>query len=163
MLVTVDRDRFLPPAPPLAGCVHVERLASDHPSAMRLFLDHWMPDICLWAGGDLMPNLIRAGQDSGIPMILLDLDEAELQSRRHKWFPDLIRSSLGCFDAVLTTSETAANMLQRSGIPAEQVFVTSRLVNNPPLPACDDADLADVTGTLAARPVWLATQVGASE
>lgn len=134
----------------------IERLGPDHPATAREFLAHWAPDMCLWAGGDLMPSLISAASERNIPLVLIDVGDTDFPSRRHKWFPDLTRSSLSCFDLILTNSEAASQVLQRIGVARPKIALGSRLRNNAVPPLCWEGELASVSQHLAGRPVWLA-------
>jgi len=64
--------------------IQVEQFASDHPSEAREFLDHWKPDMCLWAGAVMMPNLIEEAADRDIPMVLVDVNRDDFLIRRPK-------------------------------------------------------------------------------
>ncbi len=136
---------------------------TDHPTLARQFLDHWRPDLCLWAGGVLMPNLISLASEQGIPMFLIDVTVEDFPSRRHKWFPDLTRASLNSFEQIMTTSQAAVGMLRRIGLSARKVSVAENLRGNAsPAPFSED-DLGAVSGDLGGRPVWLAAHAQPQE
>ena len=157
VLATVDRDRSGAPVPP--GCDHVLSLASDHPAAARPFLDHWRPDVCIWAGGGLMPNLLTAASDRGLPMVLLDIGAEEVANRRHRWLPDLARATLDCFDTIMARDEAAAALIRRIGVAADKVSATARLRPGVSPPPCREAELAAASRDLGTRPIWLAAGV----
>lgn len=164
LLITVDGAQFGDaPAPPDDGVAHLLVLEGDEPAMIQKTLDRWMPDICLWAGGNLMPNTIAAAAERGIPMVLLDVGESDLPPRRRKWFVDLTRLTLGAFDAVMATSGTAAAALRRLGVPDDRVSVTGRLRASVAPQPCSEPELAALTQALSSRPVWLAAHVQASE
>ncbi|MFD2856930.1 3-deoxy-D-manno-octulosonic acid transferase [Seohaeicola zhoushanensis] len=150
-------------APLPGGADWVMPLDSDHPASARQFVGHWRPDFCLWAGGILMPNVIAAAAEIGVPLCIADLGSAELQSSRHKWLPDLTRSSLDMFTWILASNQTTQRNLRRLGIAAEKITVAPRLRGNVLPPGCNDDDLESVTQDLAARQVWLAAHVRPSE
>lgn len=163
LLITVETGRFGPTPRPLNGCDHIVGLDSDFRNAARAFLDHWRPDLCLWAGADLMPGLIGAARDGGLPMILLDIGETDFRARRRAWFPDLVRRCLNGFDVILTSSESTATTLRRMGVTAPRIDVTDRLRNSATPPPCSDEELADVTKEISSRPVWLAAHLRTDE
>lgn len=154
LLVTVDRARVDVPAGRISELMLP--LAPDHPVMARQFLDHWRPDICLWTGGDLMPNLITQAASRGLPMILADMGADEVPARRSRWLPDLARTTLNSFDTVLVRDAATAAALIRSGVVEGRVRVTSRLRTSANPPPCNDDDLARIGRDLAGRPVWLA-------
>ena len=133
----------------------VMELDSDHPATARQFLAHWHPDFGLWTGGTLMPNVIAAAAEQKVPLCIVDLSSAELQAARHKWLPDLTRSSLDLFDWIMVNNQTTARTLRRMGIRAAKVAIASRLRGSTLPPACADDELDSVIHDLAGRPVWI--------
>ncbi|AVO37415.1 3-deoxy-D-manno-octulosonic acid transferase [Pukyongiella litopenaei] len=140
-----------------------ETLTSDHPAANEAFLDHWRPDLCLWAGGILLPNLLTAARSRGIPMLLFDVNAADFQIRSHGWLPDLLRASLNCFDTVMVTGARSRDTARRVGLPEAKLQMSEPLCSSPMPPLCADSDLAQVTADLAARPAWLVAHARGSE
>lgn len=138
-------------------------LLSDHPAAVRGFLDHWQPDLCLWTGGDLMPNLICQAADRGTAMILADLGAEDLPRRNAGWLTDTTRPSLERFDMILTESDAAGALLRRLGLPAGRIEAHSRLVTGVSPPPCPDTALATATQALSGRPLWLAAYLQPDE
>jgi len=140
-----------------------DRLTSDHPAEAVQFLDHWRPDICIWAGADLMPNLISQTTGRGIPMTLIDIGPDEFPSRNHKWFPDLTRESLSRFEAIITTGPKGTAMLRRIGVARQKISEGEPLRVGPSPPSIDEGSLSRTANQLAGRPVWLAAHVQAAE
>ncbi|WP_165937642.1 3-deoxy-D-manno-octulosonic acid transferase [Antarcticimicrobium sediminis] len=138
-------------------------LLSDHPQTVRAFLEHWTPDLCLWTGGDLMPNLICQAADRGTLMVIADLDTADLPHRRTGWLTDTTRPCLERFDAILTTSDRAAAQLRHLGLHRSEVEAHSRLLMGVSPPPCPETALAAATQVLSARPLWLAAYLQPEE
>lgn len=134
------------------------RLDSDHPTPVRQFLDHWQPDLCLWTGGDWMPNLISEASARNTTMILADLLAEDLVFRR-RWMPDLTRSCLDHFETVFLGDETAIPQMRKYGYPARRYSLQSRLYSDAPLPPCAPSDLNETAAELGGRPVWLAAEL----
>jgi 3-deoxy-D-manno-octulosonic-acid transferase len=166
VLITTETDKTEPPMALshfVGTSVHVDNLTSDHPGEIRHFLDHWRPNICLWAGAVLMPNLINEATDRGVPMFLIDVKKDDLAPRKHKWFPDLTRSCLDQFEKIMTNDVHTSAMIRRLGLPGRKISLTEPLRNGPsPLPFPEE-DLSAVTERLARRPVWLAAHAQADE
>ncbi len=134
-------------------------LPAEHAGAARGFLDHWRPDMGIWIGGGLMPNLITRAQDRGIPLILVEADVDVKVARSGRWLPDISRYTLDCFGKILATSEDTARQIRRLGIPTSKVTVSPPLRVSPnPSPWPED-ELIETTHSLAGRPVWLAAWV----
>ncbi len=154
VLATVDQDRTDSFSP--NGCDLLQILGPDHPDQARQFLDHWRPNLCLWAGGDLMPNLITQARSRDIPMVLMDLAEDEVPARRSRWMPDLGRLTLGCFHQILVRDDATAEALHRAGFSPARVRVAGRLRTTATPPPCSDDLLDELSGDLGGRPVWFA-------
>ncbi|QBF33810.1 3-deoxy-D-manno-octulosonic acid transferase [Thalassococcus sp. S3] len=138
-------------------------LVPDHPELARAFLDHWRPDLGVWTGGYLQPNLISTARERDLPMVLIDADNEGFDEARHSWFPSLIRSCLGCFETILSADEATAERLIRLGAKAEKVTVSARLRNGSMPVAINETDLKEVTDMLGGRPIWLAAHVQPDE
>lgn len=163
LLVTTDPELLASPMRLPEGADWCFPFSSDHPADVEQFLTHWHPDLGLWTGGNLMPNLICTASEQGTPMILLDAEEREFQSHQHRWFRDLTRTSLACFQSITTDGPSAASLLLRIGVPENKVIISARLRDGiAPMP-CDDQALSTVTQSLAGQPVWLAAHVDAAE
>ncbi|MBI6629645.1 3-deoxy-D-manno-octulosonic acid transferase [Pontibaca salina] len=163
LLVTVD-GRGFPAAPVLDDdSTKLVVLEDDQPSAIQHYLDEWAPNICLWAGGNLMPNIIAAAAARAVPMVLLDVGETDLPTRRRKWFVDMTRLTLGKFDKVMTTSAPTSEAMRRLGVADARLSVTGRLRPSVAPQPCSESELTSLTQKLSSRPVWLAAHVQASE
>lgn len=143
-------------APPEGCGIAGGPLPPEQPAAVRAFLAHWRPDLCLWSGGALRPVLLKHCRDARIPALLVDVETADLPARKTRWLPDQSKRLMEFFAAILTPSETAAEQLRRSGLPAEKVLLTTRLRISATPPMCNYDELDRVQTDLGSRPVWLA-------
>ena len=165
VLVTFDRVAMEHPSPDGSpdGVDWVFGLESDHPSGGRPFIDHWLPDVCLWAGGRFMINLVNCASEHGIPMILCDVSEADMQPHRRSWIPTLARTTLDFFDKIVVNNDSTLHAIRRLGITADKLSVAPRLRPSALPPDCLSQDLDDVMNDLGGRPVWLGVKVLGSE
>ncbi|MBT8153507.1 3-deoxy-D-manno-octulosonic acid transferase [Epibacterium ulvae] len=138
-------------------------LAEDLPSEMRLFLDTWAPDLCIWAGGNLRRTLTRYLAEADVPTLLTDIEVDELPSRASRWWPDHRTRLLNSFSAILSPSKQVSETLQRTGIPAHRITVTGPLSQSPLPPTCSHENLNEMQAVLSGRPVWLASHVKLEE
>ncbi len=53
------------------GVIH-QFVPLDVPQFVTRFLDHWRPNLALFAESDLWPNLIMAASERDIPLILIN-------------------------------------------------------------------------------------------
>jgi len=143
-----------------AGADH-QFVPVDRAAYVRAFLDHWRPDLALWAESEFWPNLIGETARRGIPIVLVNgrvSDRSFARWRRHR---RTIRKLLGGFRLCLGQSRTDADRLRDLGAPAVASPGNLKLAA-PPLPA-DPAMLADLRRRVAGRPVWVAASTHAGE
>jgi 3-deoxy-D-manno-octulosonic-acid transferase len=151
--VTVSSARLAAERLP-AGAIH-QFVPLDLPEAAARFLDHWRPDLVLFAEQELWPNLIEAAAARGLPMALVN---ARMSPRSaagwSRWAGGLVRHLLGRFAVVLAQSEDDAARLRRLG--ARRVIAPGNLKLDVPAPAVDAAALDALLAALGGRPAWLA-------
>ena len=145
----------------LPECAVHQYVPVDRRAYVRRFLDHWRPDLVLWAESEFWPNLVTEPAARGIPMVLVQGRVSPGSFRGWRRAPGLIRRLLAGFRLCLGQSEGDAERLRRLGAPV------ARCVGNlkyaaPPLPAEDDV-LADLQQAIAGRPRWLAASTHAGE
>ncbi|GKY86324.1 3-deoxy-D-manno-octulosonic acid transferase [Sinisalibacter aestuarii] len=125
------------------------------------FLQHWRPDLAVWADNRLEPALIEAAGRAGIEMFLVDARVPERPGWR--WFPGLRRALLKRFSHVLAGDERAAAGLRALGVAEDRIEAMGFLQEGTaPLP-CSQAERDTIAEILAARPVWLAAGATAGE
>ncbi|WP_170439774.1 3-deoxy-D-manno-octulosonic acid transferase [Ruegeria arenilitoris] len=147
-----------------AGCdMELVPLPDEKTGAARGFLEHWQPDMGLWVGGGLMPNVITRAAERGIPMVLLEGENDVRVAFVGKWLPDINRYTFDCFRAIHVTSEDAARQIRRLGVPASKVALFPPLSISPTLRPWPEDELIETNHALAGRPVWLAAWVDAKE
>ena len=131
-------------------------LPIDAPGYLARFLDHWRPDLSVWAEQDLWPGAVAACDARGIPLALVNARmNAESHARRSRW-RGLYRDLFARFRLVAAQDPGTARHLEDLG--ARAVRVTGSLkAAAPPLDA-DPRALAEVRVALAGRqPVLLAS------
>lgn len=139
------------------------KLPAEQTGGARAFLDHWRPDIGLWVGGGLMPNVITRAEEKGIPLLLIEAGIDTKVARGGRWLPDITRYTLDCFDQILAPTEETARAIRRLGIAFSKVAVSPPLRISPmPRPWPED-ELIEINHALSGRPVWLAACVKDTE
>ncbi|HUN53129.1 MAG TPA: 3-deoxy-D-manno-octulosonic acid transferase [Candidatus Sulfotelmatobacter sp.] len=133
----------------------------DLPAAADRFLDHWRPDLILWAESEFWPNLLGAIAHRGIPLALVNGRVSERAFRRWQHFKTSIRSMLGAFSLCLGQTPQDAARLQRLGA-ARAACVGNLKFSAAPLSA-DAETLESFRRALAMRPRWLAASTHAGE
>ncbi len=137
-------------------------LPLDLPGPRRRFLDHWRPDLSVWAEQDLWPGLVADTTARGIPLALvnarMNADAFRRRARARRLYAPLLRA----FDVIAAQDEATARHLQALGAPAPVPVTGSLKPAAPPL-ADDPAARAEVEAALGPRPVWLAASTHAED
>jgi len=138
-------------------------ICEEHPDSVRAFLDHWSPDCCVWTWGGLRPNLIIATAQRGCALYLINADAAGFDGRRERWIPDVARSLLPLFAAVMARTPATGRRLMQLGLGKEDVEITTALQAGGQALPCNETDLADLAATCVGRAIWFANGVHSEE
>ena len=147
--------RRLPP-----GALH-QYAPLDTPLFMRRFLDHWRPDLALFAESELWPNAIIESARRDVPLVLVNARMSERSLARWRRLPRTIAALTGCFDLCLAQSELDAERYRFLG--AHAVTTAGNLKYDVPAPPADQVALASLRGMTAGRPMLLAASTHAGE
>ncbi|MGG7567304.1 3-deoxy-D-manno-octulosonic acid transferase [Rhodovulum sp. DZ06] len=141
------------------GAIH-QYVPLDVAPAARRFLDHWHPDLAIWAESELWPFLVSETRARGIPMALVNARMSKGSARNWSRFaPGMARALLGAFDAVGAQDAEIAARLAGLGAKAEVTGTLKGGVAPPDLPG-PRAALAEAA---AGRPLWLAASTHPGE
>ena len=128
---------------------------------VRRFLDHWRPDLALWAESEFWPNLITETVARKIPMVLINGRISPRSFSGWQRFSGLIKNLLEGFDLCLGQTETDADRLRRLGA-GDAEYVGNLKFAVPPLPA-DGEMLEKFKNGLGDRPMWVAASTHPGE
>ena len=128
---------------------------------VRRFLDHWRPDLALWAESEFWPNMITETANRKIPMVLVN-GRVSLKSFAG-WgnFNSLIKKLLSCFDLCLGQSDVDVWRLRQLGSKTTK-YVGNLKFSSFLLPF-DRSELLELTNKIGSRPIWLAASTHAGE
>ncbi|WP_309627607.1 glycosyltransferase N-terminal domain-containing protein, partial [Brevundimonas sp.] len=70
----------------------------DAPGAVRGFLDHWRPDLAIFAESEIWPNLVLGANERGARMALVSARMTEESARGWARLPASARALLAAFD-----------------------------------------------------------------
>jgi 3-deoxy-D-manno-octulosonic-acid transferase len=147
--------RRLPP-----GVIH-QFAPLDIPQFVARFLDHWRPNLALFAESDLWPNLIMAGADRDVPLILVNGRVSERSFQRWRFVPRTIAALLGRFDLCL--AQSAEDAARFAGLGAPRYVTTGNLKLDVPAPPADPTKLWQLQAAIGTRPVIAATSTHPGE
>lgn len=142
------------------GALH-QYFPVDRSSFVRRFLNHWKPDLVLWAESEFWPNMIMEIRRRAIPMVLVNGRVSEKSYRNWQRFQSVIRQLLGAFTLCLGQTTEDTDRLRDLGAPVCDCLGNLKFAAQP-LPADEDLliRLQDIIGN---RPVWLAASTHSGE
>lgn len=161
-MATLPRESGPEGGPRPAG-VYITEVCEDHPASVAAFLDYWAPDCCVWTWGGLRPNLILLAAERQCPLFLINADTAGFDGRRDRWLPDVARSLLPMFTAVMARTPAAARRLMQLGLGKDDIEITSALLAGGQALPCNETDLADLAAACVGRSIWFANGVHQEE
>ena len=142
-----------------AGVRH-QYVPVDTPGAVRRFLDHWRPDLGVFAESELWPNLILTARRRGTRLVLASARITEGTARTWRRAPASARRLLSAFDLILPQDRATADRLRGLGADCGRELNLKRA--GAPL-IFDPAELARLQGLSAGRPVVLAASTHPGE
>jgi 3-deoxy-D-manno-octulosonic-acid transferase len=143
-----------------AGAIH-QFVPLDAPRFIARFLDHWRPNLALFAESDLWPNLIVSCAERAVPLILVNGRLSERSYARWRRLPRTIATLLARFDLCLAQSQSDADRYADLGAP--RVSTTGNLKLDVPAPPVDGPKLAAMQAAIGSRPVIVAASTHAGE
>lgn len=99
-------------------------LPYDLPFAVASFLGRIRPALAIIVETEIWPNLYRACQRRGIPLLIVNARLSERSMRGYRSLGRLVSDSLACVSYVAAQSQADAARYRELGAPAERVGVT---------------------------------------
>ncbi len=127
-------------------------LPIDAPSYRRRFLEHFRPDLCIWAEQDLWPGMVSDLAKRSIPQVMVAARMADASRRSHMRVASLYRDLYGAMSLITAQDQDTASNLAALG--AQDVQVTGSLKPSAPPLGCDPEALAAVRTAIGDRKVW---------
>jgi len=142
------------------GAIH-QYIPVDRPAFVRSFLDHWRPDLVLWAESDFWPNMLDAIRRRAIPAVLVQGRISQKSFAGWRRARGFIRRLLSSF--ALCLGQTPGDAERLAALGAKRADCVGNLkMAVPPLPV-DEAELARLRDAVGARPLWLAASTHPGE
>lgn len=142
------------------GALH-QFVPLDLPRYADRFLQHWRPDLILFAESELWPNLMLEAKRKKIPILLVNARMSERSFRRWQRFGRVPKHLLSLFDICLAQTQSDAERLLRLGAP--RVSVTGNLKFDSIAPPAPPLKLSALKALVGNRPVWLAASTHEGE
>jgi 3-deoxy-D-manno-octulosonic-acid transferase len=131
----------------------------DAGAAVGDFLDHWRPDVVIWAGARLRPAALLEAARRGVELILIDAAGAPSGPVPWRRFSGLGAATLRRFARILATDEAAARALAAAGADPAAIEVAGPLDEEVAALPCSPRERDALGAVLQARPVWFAAAV----
>ncbi|MCB1475285.1 MAG: 3-deoxy-D-manno-octulosonic acid transferase [Rhodobiaceae bacterium] len=133
----------------------------DTPKAVRNFLDHWQPDLAVFAESEIWPNMLFDLNRRGIPAAMINGRMSDRSFSRWKYAPKTIRWLLSAFTVCLVQSQTDLRRFQSLG--ATHAVATGNVKFDVPAPDASAMDMAAFRNAIGDRPVWVAASTHPGE
>ena len=133
----------------------------DTPSTVRGFLDHWRPDLALFAESELWPVMLTALDRKAVPLVVISARMSERSFRAWNTFRPLSRALLGRVEMFLAQSRGDAERLRKLG--AQNVQVCGNLKFDVPAPPANDGEVQRLRAEIGGRPVLVAASTHPGE
>ncbi|HEY8136858.1 MAG TPA: 3-deoxy-D-manno-octulosonic acid transferase [Methylocystis sp.] len=143
-----------------AGAFH-QYLPLDAPRFVARFLDHWRPDLALFAESEIWPNFVGAVHARGAPLVLVNARISEASAERWRAARGVGAKLFGKIDLCL--AQDAENAARFLGLGAPRAIIAGNLKFDVPAPPADPLKLAALQGALGARPVFAAVSTHPGE
>ena len=132
----------------------------DGPRAVHRFLEHWRPDVGVFAESELWPNLLRSTKAQGTALALLGARISATSTRSWDRVPKSARAVLRLFDLIWAQDGRARDWIEGHGVAVEGQFDLKRL--GEPLP-WNQAELEALEAAVAGRQVLVAASTHPGE
>ncbi|KIZ42236.1 MULTISPECIES: 3-deoxy-D-manno-octulosonic acid transferase [Rhodopseudomonas] len=143
-----------------ADIIH-QYIPYDSPRFVARFFEHWRPSLALFIESDLWPNLILAGAERRMPMVLINGRMSQRSFPRWRRAAATIGALLGRFDICMAQSGVDAERL--SALGSRNVITTGNLKMDVAPPPADPAKLEQLMAATRGRPVIVAASTHPGE
>ncbi|MEA2833729.1 MAG: 3-deoxy-D-manno-octulosonic-acid transferase [Methylobacteriaceae bacterium] len=136
-----------------AGALHQFLPLDVYQYALR-FLDHWQPEIVLFAESEIWPNIFRATRKRRLPLVVVNARLSPTSFERWRRARKAAADVFGSIDLCLVQTKEDGERFAALGTKRVRLVGNMKFDATPP-PA-DPAELSDLSGRIGARPVWAA-------
>lgn len=134
----------------------------DTPKIARRFIQHWKPDLCIFAEGEIWPNLIYEAQKQGARTALVNARMTDKSAAGWSRARGLFRSLVGKFDILLAADSDTAGRLE--DLLGRAVRTVGNLKSAIPPPQANEVEFARLSkGFAEGRRILLAASTHPGE
>ncbi|MEM8761999.1 MAG: glycosyltransferase N-terminal domain-containing protein, partial [Pseudomonadota bacterium] len=135
----------------------------DTRSAVRGFLEHWRPDLAIWAESEFWPRLMWETAGAGVPMMLVNARLSAKSADAWKRMPGMARRLLGLFARVDAQDDVSAALLAGLGAEPSTLHASGNIKTLLPPPSAGGSELEALRSMLGSCRLWLAASTHAPE
>ncbi len=128
---------------------------------VRSFLNHWKPDLAVFAESEIWPNLVLETSSADIPLLLVNARMSKKTYRNWKRYGIVSRPLFSRLDVVLAQSKRISDWYSFLGSPS--VSTIGNLKIDAPPPPIDNEKLVKLKEAISGRPVFLAASTHPGE
>ncbi len=129
-------------------------LPLDAPRYLTRFLDHWRPDLSIWAEQDIWPGAVVASHAKGIPIAFINVRiSAQSHARRTRVrgvYGDVLRR------LSLISAQDKDSATRLADLGAKNVQISGSLKPAAPLLSADEDEYTQLRAMLGKRRIWVA-------
>ncbi|MDD9909441.1 MAG: lipid IV(A) 3-deoxy-D-manno-octulosonic acid transferase [Ahrensia sp.] len=133
----------------------------DMKKAVRRFLDHWRPDLAIFAESELWPTTVQELSDRNVPQILVNARMSDRSNRRWSKRKQLASAIFGRLSHVIAQSEVDGERFRSLGAP--WVTVAGNLKIDVGVPDGNPMHTDALKAMIQDRPTWIAVSTHAGE
>ncbi len=145
------------------AAVHHVYMPFDTPGAVRRFLDTLAPRVLVVLETELWPNLLTAAQARGTAVVLANGRLSARSAGRYARFARATAAVLNAIDLLLVQDDAVRERFLQLGAAPARTRVTGSLKFDTPLPADQDARVAQFRAWVGPRPLWVAASTHEGE
>lgn len=133
----------------------------DVPAFTRRFFQYWRPSLGLIAESEIWPNMILEAEALNIPLAMINARMSERSFARWQSLRGFAQALIRRFALILAQSEGDAERFLALG--ARNVLAIGNMKYDVPPPPVDARELAELSGLVAGRRLWVAASTHAGE
>ena len=133
----------------------------DITKAVNRFLNHWNPDLVIFAESELWPNIMTEIARRKIAHLIVNARMSDRSNNLWSKRPKLAKNIFSNITQVIAQSELDGERFKNLGAP--WVTVAGNLKADAETPSCDPQELYEIQQNIGQRPVWVAVSTHAKE
>ena len=133
----------------------------DMKRSVSRFLDHWKPDLAVFAESEIWPTTIEELAKRNVPQVLVNARMSDRSNKRWQKRPSLAQAVFGQLSQVIAQSQLDADRFSSLGAP--WVTVAGNLKTDVGVPKFDQKQVDHLKKMINDRPTWIAVSTHKGE